>query len=140
MSEETKDESAPAQKPAPSEDESAPPETTQAEAAASVDAEPTAAEPTAAEPKKKKKAKKPEAPTDDSPEGKSLREAEIAFEVGDYRRARELASGLAGSTRAPIADAARDLLRRTDVDPIQMVFLALCACALIGIAYYYLGN
>lgn len=78
--------------------------------------------------------------TDDSPEGRALREAEVAFEVGDYRRCRELAGPLAGSPRPAIADAGRDLLRRTDVDPVQMAFLALCACALMGVAYYYLGT
>jgi hypothetical protein len=79
-------------------------------------------------------------PEGGSPEGRELREAEVAFEVGDYRRCRELASKLAASPRPAVADAARDLLRRTDVDPVQMVFLALCACALLGVAYYYLGS
>ncbi len=90
----------------------------------------------------KKKTKKKKSPTaeleDDSPEGKMLKEAQVAFEIGDYKTARELATKLTASTRAPIADAGRDLLRRTDVDPAQMIFLAACACALIGVAFYYL--
>ena len=85
-------------------------------------------------------AKSEGAAADDSPEGRELRQAEVAFEVGDYRRCRELASKLASSPRPAMADAGRDLLRRTDVDPVQMAFLALCACALLGIAYYYLGG
>lgn len=95
-----------------------------------------------AEAKTKKKAKKAKdaPPIDDSPEAKELREAEIAFEVGDYKKTRELAAKLATSKRAKVADGARDLLRRTDVDPAQLVFLAMCACALIGIAYHYLGT
>jgi hypothetical protein len=89
--------------------------------------------------KKKKKKKSPTAELeDDSPEGKMLKEAQVAFEIGDYKTARELATKLTASTRAPIADAGRDLLRRTDVDPAQMIFLAACACALIGVAFYYL--
>lgn len=78
------------------------------------------------------------APIDDSPEGKKLREAEIAFEVGDYATTRKLAMELSRSERAAIADGARDLIRRTNVDPAQMVFLAACACALFAVAFYYL--
>lgn len=91
----------------------------------------------ATKPKKKKKSGLP-ALEDDSEEGRSLKEAETAFEIGDYQTARILATKLAGSSRAPIADRGRDLLRRTDVDPVQMIFLAACACALIGVAFYYL--
>ncbi len=96
----------------------------------------------AAPKKKKKKAKTSDAESaeaiDDSPEGRQLKEAQVAFEVGDYAAARAIASKLAGHERAVIADGARDLLRRTDVDPAQMIFLAACLCALIGVAFYYL--
>lgn len=143
MSEEEKDESASPDAPGPSTDEgtatdAAPKDAPGAEPAAAPSGEPGES-PSEAGPRKKK-AKKEARAADDSPEGKELREAEVAFEVGDYRRARELATKLAGSSRAAIADAARDLLRRTDVDPVQMGFLALCACAILGIAYYYLGH
>lgn len=102
---------------------------------------------------KKKKGKKgdakanPEANTegaeklevlDASPEGRQLKEAQVAFEIGDYATTRAIASKLASHERPTIADGARDLLRRTDVDPAQMVFLAACLCALIGVAFYYL--
>lgn len=98
-----------------------------------------------AKPKKLKKGKKA-APKegeklevlDASPEGQQLRQAQIAFEIGDYASTRAIASKLAGHERASIADGARDLLRRTDVDPAQMIFLAACLCALIGVAFYYL--
>jgi hypothetical protein len=135
MSDETKNDSAPTADPATETGTAAGP--SDAPAAQSAAEDPEASPPEGK--KKKKKATEPTA-SDDSEEGKALREAEVAFEVGDYRRARELATKLAGSSRAPIADAGRDLLRRTDADPVQMAFLALCACALIGIAYYYLGH
>lgn len=94
-------------------------------------------------PKKKKKAKKSAGPekvevNDDSPEARRLAEAQVAFEVGDYKTARAIAGELVGHSHPNIADGARDLLRRTDVDPAQMIFLAACACALIGVAFYYL--
>jgi len=106
----------------------------------------------APKPKKLKKGKKAEAKgatdeaakaeklevIDDSPEGCQLKEAQVAFEVGDYKTTRALASKLAGHQRPTIADGARDLLRRTNVDPAQMIFLAACACALIGVAFYSL--
>jgi hypothetical protein len=75
---------------------------------------------------------------DDSPEGRQLKEAQVAFEIGDYKTTRALATKLAGHERAAIADGARDLLRRTNIDPAQMIFLAACLCALIGVAFYYL--
>jgi hypothetical protein len=110
------------------------PETRDGEASGDAPHEPEPREPEPSEPEPS------ETGGADSPEARELREAEVAFEVGDYRRCRALATKLAGSTRPAVADAARDLLRRTDVDPVQIVFLTLCACALIGVAYYYLGT
>ena len=111
---------------------------------AEADARPSDATETARPKRMKKKKAAPSEPTaapapvDDSPEGKKLREAEVAFEVGDYAVCRKLATELARSDRPAIADGARDLLRRTNVDPAQMVFLAACACALFAVAFYYL--
>lgn len=115
---------------------------TSADDAAETEAETEAEAP---KPKKLKKGKKAEGAKaekieviDGSPEGRELKEAQVAFEVGDYKACRALATKLAGHERPAIADGARDLLRRTDVDPAQIIFLAACLCALIGVAFYYL--
>jgi uncharacterized membrane protein YgcG len=58
-----------------------------------------------------------------------LREAQVAFEIGDYARVRELVRELQGSADPQVADAALDLARRVAVDPWQMALLIACAIA-----------
>lgn len=62
-------------------------------------------------------------------EAERLREAQVAFEIGDYARVRELVRELQGSADPQVADQALDLARRVAVDPWQMALLIACAIA-----------
>ncbi len=79
-----------------------------------------------------------ELPNIDTPEGELLREAHAAFEAGNYARVRESTDRLSAATDAQIVDAAADLRRRVSVDPVQIVFLTACLCALLAITYIYI--
>ncbi|WP_157068689.1 hypothetical protein [Sandaracinus amylolyticus] len=76
-------------------------------------------------------------PGEGTVEGEKLREANAAFEAGNYALVRTLTSELERASDPTIVDAARDLARRTAVDPLQMTFLVLCAVALLVITYVY---
>jgi hypothetical protein len=129
------------------------------------EAEPAAAEPpvaadsSEAKPKKKKKSKSAQAeaePKDDgqfgatkilktlpgegTPDGDTLRDAWAAFEVGDYKKARELAQKIQKSEVDGVALAAADVMHRTGVDEVQIAFLTACALAILAIAYYYIPH
>lgn len=124
---------------------------------------PKAAEPVAPGKKKRKKTTKGAAPTSASaadaddgqlgatrviaalpgagtPDGETLRAAWIAFEVGDYREARVLATRVARSEDRGVAAAAEDVLRRTGVDQVQIAFLVACALAILTIAWIYVPH
>jgi hypothetical protein len=122
-------------------------------------AEPAAAEASESKPKKKKKSKSAQAdaePKDDgqfgatkilktlpgegTPDGDTLRDAWAAFEVGDYRKARELAQKIQKSEVDGVALAAADVMHRTGVDEVQIAFLAACALAIIAIAWIYIPH
>lgn len=79
-----------------------------------------------------------EIPKIDTPDGVLLREANAAFAAGNYARVRELADKLRTTTNPQIGDAIADLRRRVSVDPVQLVFLTLCLCALLAITYIYI--
>jgi hypothetical protein len=79
-----------------------------------------------------------ELPNVDTPEGELFREANAAFEAGNYARVRELTGKLSAVADAQIVDAAADLRRRVSVDPVQIVFLTACLCALLAITYIYI--
>jgi hypothetical protein len=66
-----------------------------------------------------------------------LREAERAFEAGDYRRVRVLCDELIAKAPKDVAEAARALRRRTEVDPVQVGVLAGCLVLFLVIAYIY---
>lgn len=95
------------------------------------------------EPKKKrgKKAKAPEAPAplpgQGTPEGAILRDANAAFEAGNYALVRDLTTKLSTAQDPKVVDAARDLARRVSVDPVQIAFLTACLVAIIVIFYVY---
>ena len=72
-----------------------------------------------------------------TPEGDALVEAWRAFEVGDYRRVRELCRGLREARRDEVARAARDLDARTRVDLVQVAALCACLAFFLWIAYVY---
>ena len=63
--------------------------------------------------------------------------AERAFEAGDYVLVRKLADELIASGPKDIAEAARALRRRTEVDPVQAGVIAGCLVLFLVIAYIY---
>ena len=81
---------------------------------------------------------RPPLPGAGTPDGEALRGAWADFDVGDYRAARAAATRLASAGDTAVADSARDLLRRTGVDPVQIAFLVVCLVALAAVAAYYL--
>ncbi|WP_236516395.1 hypothetical protein [Sandaracinus amylolyticus] len=76
-------------------------------------------------------------PGEGTAEGEKLREANAAFEAGNYALVRALTTELERAIDPKIVDAARELARRTAMDPVQIVFLVLCAVALLVITYVY---
>lgn len=103
----------------------------------------------AATPKKKKKKKASSneerdasapapLPGASTPEGEKLREANVAFESGNYARVRELGRELERAQDPAVVDAARSLVRRVSVDPVQVAFLGACAIALMVITWIYI--
>lgn len=73
----------------------------------------------------------------DTAEADLVRKARVAFAAGDFRRARELASGAAGAADAVVRDAAAELLGRTRLDPVQVGIFAVCLALFLGIAYWF---
>jgi hypothetical protein len=67
-----------------------------------------------------------------------LTEAKQALEKGDYARVREISSGLANCSDAEITTSARELRRRTSVDPAHAGILVLSLVIFLAIAYFYL--
>lgn len=78
----------------------------------------------------------PPPPGEGTEEGERLLEAHRAFEAGDYRRVRELTEGL---YQAPsdVADAARALHRRTEVDSMQVGVILACVVVFLFLVYMY---
>lgn len=72
-----------------------------------------------------------------TPEGERLAEAHAAFEVGDYRRVRALCDALAEAPQEEVARAARELRRRTEVDPVQVGVILACLALFVILAYMY---
>lgn len=111
----------------------------------SEEAEAPKAESAAAKPTKSAKKKRGESgseppaplPGAGTPEGDDLRDANAAFEAGNYALVRTLTSKLERAADPAVVDAARDLRRRTEVDPVQLAFLGACLVALLVIAYVY---
>lgn len=81
-----------------------------------------------------------ELPGAGTPEGEKLREANAAFEAGNYALVRTLTEPLAKSSDPKVASAANDLVRRVSVDPVQLAFLIACAFALAAITWTYVGR
>ncbi|MDQ3032669.1 MAG: hypothetical protein M3Y87_09650 [Myxococcota bacterium] len=103
----------------------------------------TAAAPAPAKKKRKRGEKREPAapvvlPGEGTPEGELLRDANAAFEAGNYARVRALTATLAKASDPLIVDAAADLRRRVSVDPVQIWFLLACLLALITITYVYI--
>lgn len=72
-----------------------------------------------------------------TPEGDKLRDANAAFEAGNYALVRTLVTELERAADPAVVDAARELRRRTSVDPVQLAFLGACFVALLIITYVY---
>jgi len=77
-------------------------------------------------------------PGEGTRDGEKLREAETAFERGDYVRVREIATPLVESAKDDeVARHARDLRRRTLVDPVQIGVIVACLALFAYIVYTY---
>jgi len=89
--------------------------------------------------KKRKREPAPPAvlPGEGTPEGAMLREANAAFEAGNYARVRELTRTLSTAGDPKVVDAASQIARRIAVDPLQIGFLTACLVAISIIFYVY---
>jgi hypothetical protein len=79
----------------------------------------------------------PPLPGAGTPEGDALQEADAAFTRGDYVRVRELTEKLIGAPDDSVARYARDLLSRTEVDPVQVGVVLACLALFAYIVYTY---
>jgi len=79
----------------------------------------------------------PPLPGAGTPDGDKLAHAHAAFAAGDYARVRRLCDELGGARRDDVAAAARDLRRRTQIDPMQVAVIVLCLILFVAIAYTY---
>ena len=70
-------------------------------------------------------------------EGGQLRLAHDAFTVGDYRRVRRLTEPLLEAPDGDVARSARDLRRRTQIDPVQLGVVLACLFLFLAVAYAY---
>jgi hypothetical protein len=76
-------------------------------------------------------------PGEGTPDGDALREADEAFTRGDYVRVRELTEKLVGASDDEVARHARDLLTRTQIDPVQVGVVVACLALFAYIVYTY---
>ena len=67
-----------------------------------------------------------------------LSEAQRAFDVGDYRRVRELTDSLRTDSDADVRAAAQALRRRVSVDPFQVGLLLACLVFFVYISWHYI--
>ncbi len=72
-----------------------------------------------------------------TPDGETLVQAHRAFDAGDYKRLRALCDGLLEAKDEDVARAARELRRRTEVDPVQIGVILACLVLFLVIAYVY---
>lgn len=72
-----------------------------------------------------------------SPDRKELEKATRRFEAGDYIGVRESVRELVNSSDPQIVQAARDLKRRVDVDPVQIAVIVFCSAVFLVIAITY---
>jgi len=72
-----------------------------------------------------------------TPEGESLAKALAAFERGDYVEVRQLTEKLVEAPDAEVAGFARDLLSRTQIDPVQVGVVLACLALFAYIVYTY---
>ena len=72
-----------------------------------------------------------------TPDGEALVQAHRAFDAGDYKRLRALCEGLLEAKDEEVAGAARELRRRTEVDPVQIGVILACLVLFLVIAYVY---
>lgn len=86
----------------------------------------------------------PETPSEETPRpgagtpaGDALARAERAFELGDYAEVRRLCAPLVGAEAADVAAAARALVRRTSVDPVQVAVLVASFGLFLWIVFRY---
>ena len=71
------------------------------------------------------------------PQDPDLMRLAAAFEAGNYALVREQAEALAERTESPaVRDAALELRRRIDPDPLAKYLLALTAALLLSLAYF----
>lgn len=67
-----------------------------------------------------------------------LAEADAAFEVGDYRRVRELCRDLTGADDPTVRQRADDLMRRTGIDPVQVAVVLGCLAFFVAVIYLFI--
>lgn len=72
-----------------------------------------------------------------TPEGRKLREALRAAEVGDHVRLRRLTRELEEAPDPAVREAAAELAERVAIDPVQVVVFLACAAVLATIAYVW---
>ncbi|MGF1464616.1 MAG: hypothetical protein ACFCGT_00655 [Sandaracinaceae bacterium] len=68
-----------------------------------------------------------------------LREAERAYAAGNHQRVRARARDLVKAQDPAVREAARTLLRRVSIDPVNVAVLGVSAAVLLWIAVSYLG-
>jgi hypothetical protein len=74
----------------------------------------------------------------DFPEDPRLDALVRAFEAGDYARVRREAPALVAAAESDdLKRAARELVRRTQADPLMILLLALTGALLLGLAVYW---
>ncbi len=76
-------------------------------------------------------------PAAKSHDQKQLATAVQCFEAGDYKSVRHLVSELTNSSDPQIVQAARDLKRRVDVDPVQIAVIVFCSAVFLAIVITY---
>ena len=75
-------------------------------------------------------------PVESAVEPDPLAEARRAFEIGDYQRLRELTEPVMKG-EGELAEAARALHRRTEVDSLQIGVIVACVAVLVILVYTY---
>lgn len=80
----------------------------------------------------------PELPGEGTEDGAALRRGLALYQLGNYAELRAVVEPLTRSKDAAVADAARGLLRRIAIDPIQIGVLVGCLLAIVVIAWHYI--
>lgn len=77
-------------------------------------------------------------PEEKSQDQKQLARAEQSFEAGNYKGVRQMVRELTNANDPQIVQAARDLKRRVDVDPVQIAVIVFCSAVFLAIVITYI--